>query len=948
MSYASQGRESPSLLLAVLIVLSVLLLSCSRSQPTAQKRPPASPPQPAAHRLELAPGTAAEATLAGGVTESYLFPLKAGQFAGLVVDQQGIDVAVALFGPEGRELRRVDTPNGTQGPEPMPIVADTTGSYRLEIAGAAGDPPGRYALRVEALRTATDRDRRRTAAEDLLAAAEDLRRRDDRPSLEAAADRQLAALRLFQALGDRGREAETLSLLGWTHRSLDRYPAAVDFYRKALSLFRSRGDERRIGATLKNLGQLQQILGDPAAALASYEEALAINRRLGERWAEVATLNSLGQTREARGESAAALAHYEQALTLSRSLRSRENEAAALLNIASVEQLVGQPERALDPARRALAILASLDRPRDTARALFVIGNSRARSGHARKALAPLRRARLIQHRLGDRRGEGLTLNDLGWSYIVIGDLPRARNCFDQALALFQETGDRPFAAAALAHLGWVDGELGRPQAAAEAFGRALPVLAEVGDRTTAATALLGLARARRRLGDLPGALQAVETGIAQIESVRTAADRAARLSFFASKQPFYELAIDLLMDLHRRAPAAGYDGRALAVSEEARARDLLERLASQRQPQPLSLREIQSRVVDRDTLLLEYALGKERSFLWVVGPQSLASFELPPRPVIEDAVRRAAALLTTGDRTLARDETDRTLAELSRLLLAPAAGRLQGKRLLIAGDGALYGLPFAALPVPGSAEPLIEGHEIVDLPSASSLAVLRREHAGRKPSPDLLAVLADPVFDTRFARLPGAADEAAALLALAPPASRLSALGLAASRDTVLSGALSRYRIVHFATHGVLDAVHPEQSGLVLSGIDAQGRPRDGLLRTPEIYRLHLPAELVVLSACRTALGPEIRGEGLVGLPHGFLTAGARSVLVSLWEVEDRATAELMRRFYRGMLHEQLPPAAALRAAQTALRREPGWDSPYFWAGFVLQGDWQPFRRQP
>jgi CHAT domain-containing protein len=144
------------------------------------------------------------------------------------------------------------------------------------------------------------------------------------------------------------------------------------------------------------------------------------------------------------------------------------------------------------------------------------------------------------------------------------------------------------------------------------------------------------------------------------------------------------------------------------------------------------------------------------------------------------------------------------------------------------------------------------------------------------------------------------------------------------------------------------MDAVHPEQSGIVLSGVDAQGRPRDGLLRTPEIYRLHLPAELVVLSACRTALGPEIRGEGLVGLPHGFLTAGARSVLVSLWEVEDRATAELMRRFYRGLLREQLPPAAALRAAQTALRREPGWDSPYFWAGFVLQGDWQPFRRQP
>jgi len=194
------------------------------------------------------------------------------------------------------------------------------------------------------------------------------------------------------------------------------------------------------------------------------------------------------------------------------------------------------------------------------------------------------------------------------------------------------------------------------------------------------------------------------------------------------------------------------------------------------------------------------------------------------------------------------------------------------------------------------------------------------------------------------FARLPYSRAEADAILAMAPPSSRLSALGFDASRETVLSGRLSTYRIVHFATHGVLDTAHPELSRIVLTQVDERGRPRgDGSLRAHEIYRLSLPADLVVLSACRTALGPQIRGEGLVGLTRGFLYAGARSVLVSLWEVDDRATAELMRLFYHHLLIRHQPPAAALRAAQTALCREPGWEAPTFWAGFVLQGDPRP-----
>ncbi|HEX6047098.1 MAG TPA: CHAT domain-containing protein, partial [Pyrinomonadaceae bacterium] len=149
-------------------------------------------------------------------------------------------------------------------------------------------------------------------------------------------------------------------------------------------------------------------------------------------------------------------------------------------------------------------------------------------------------------------------------------------------------------------------------------------------------------------------------------------------------------------------------------------------------------------------------------------------------------------------------------------------------------------------------------------------------------------------------------------------------------------------YRIVHFATHGLLNSQHPALSGIVLSLYDEQGRPVDGFLRAHEIYNLQLNADLVVLSACRTALGREIKGEGLVGLTRGFMYAGTPAVVASLWDVRDQATAELMSRFYEGMFKEGKRPAAALRAAQLSLSKEKRWSAPYYWAGFVLQGEWR------
>jgi CHAT domain-containing protein len=279
--------------------------------------------------------------------------------------------------------------------------------------------------------------------------------------------------------------------------------------------------------------------------------------------------------------------------------------------------------------------------------------------------------------------------------------------------------------------------------------------------------------------------------------------------------------------------------------------------------------------------------------------------------------------------------------------------------------------------------------HEIVNLPSASALALIRKEGAGRQMATKTLAALADPVFEADdprlaaarkkapsngliasvrsagsapstsplpsdlersarsfhrdgFSRLIFSNEEAEFITGLAPKGSTLKATGFEASRQLAASGELGQYRIVHFATHGLINSEHPELSGLVLSLVDENGKPQDGFLRMGEIFNLEMPADLVVLSACQTALGKEVKGEGLVGLTRGFMHAGAQRVVASLWQVDDLATAELMKRFYSGMLKDNLRPAAALREAQIEMSGSSRWSSPYYWAGFVIQGEWR------
>lgn len=194
------------------------------------------------------------------------------------------------------------------------------------------------------------------------------------------------------------------------------------------------------------------------------------------------------------------------------------------------------------------------------------------------------------------------------------------------------------------------------------------------------------------------------------------------------------------------------------------------------------------------------------------------------------------------------------------------------------------------------------------------------------------------------FPRLEGTLTEAKNILSLVPSSSRKSAFDFAANRTTVTNPEMSQYQIVHFATHGVFDTNNPKCSSVVLSLVDSKGNAEDGFLQLQDIFNLNLPAELVVLSACETGLGEQVKGEGLVGLTRGFMYAGSPRVAVSLWSVDDQGTAELMTKFYTKMLKDNLRPVAALRAAQLEMWRSPNpnYSRTDVWAAFTLQGEWR------
>ena len=869
------------------------------------------------------------------------------------------------------------------------------------------------------------------------------------------------ALQLNRQIGDRRLEATTLSNVGVAYHFLGEKQKALDFHSQALSLYRAIGDRRGEAFTLSNIGLVYDSAGEKQKALDLYNQALPIHRATGVRLGEIFTLNNIGGVYYSLGEKQKAVDFYTQALEIQRIIGERRGEAITLNNIGVVYKLMGENQRAIDFYIQALELHRAVGDRMGESKTLGNIGLAYDELGEKRKALDFYNQALSIGRAVGNRSGEAVTLANIGGLYGEIGEKQKALNLFNQALSISREIGESRVEARILYDTARINRALGRLDESRSQVESSLKIIesirASVVSKDLRASYfateqdvyefyidLLMQMRGRAPAGGHDAeALQVSERSRARslLESLAEArADiRRGADPKLVERERSLQQRLNAKAEEKLKLSAGAADAERLtAIRREVDTltaelqqlqtliRQTNPRYAALTQPQPLTLAEIQRQALDAETLLLEYSLGKDRSFLWAVTLTTINSYELPKRDEIEAAAKGVYELLSNPPTGAAAGNSDlketneqylAVAASLSRMLLGPVAAQLGKKRLLIVADGMLHYIPFGALPAPETSgqgdirrarqgggatgkqanprpvalsprlsvahTPMIVDHEIVHLPSASTLAALRRELAGRKPAARLLAVLADPVFsindervkpaarlgasqsvqfdpldesrvrilsqtgggaqrELRIDRLPFTREEAERIMALAPAGSGMKALDFQASRATVTSGQLSQYRYIHFATHGLADSQRPELSTILLSLYDEQGRPQDGFLRAHEIYNLEMPAELLTLSACQTGLGKLTKGEGLVSLTRGFMYAGAARIVVSLWSVSDRATSELMVKFYRRMLAGGERPAAALRAAQVEMWRDNRWGTPFYWAAFTLQGEWR------
>lgn len=828
-------------------------------------------------------------------------------------------------------------------------------------------------------------------------------------------------LTLAVSLGDQRLEAGTETYVGGMLDILGDVGKALDHQHQALKLARSGGWRLSEGNALSNIGKIYNDVADWQKALEFYGQALPIFKELGRQQNEAITLNNIGIAYYYSGENQRALDYLQQSLPLLRTVGNKNSEAYTLVNIARVYYRLDEYQKALDYLNQAQAIQKTTGNRAQEGETLDEIGAAYSALGQLEKAIDHHRQALEILRTAGNIRREAFALINLGEAYNLMGQPEKALEQFNQALTIVRSVGDLNAAATALDGIARAERKRGNFEESRKSITESLALIETVRSRSSSlqlrASYRASVEKAYEFYVDLlmqqhakspsagfdAEALKASERGRARslLEKLSEAPIdiRQGVDAKLLEKERDLKLVLNAKAQREMTLKARKGSAQEIATLQkeigaledeyqqvQAAIRKSSPQYSAITQPQPLGLKEIQQQL-DPETTLLEYSLGNERSYLWVVTPDSLKTFELPKRQEIEKLARDASeslaarsvvkSLETPAQRRARIAEGDRKFeqaaAELSRMILAPAADGFGGRRLVIVADGALQYVPFAALPLNGK-RPIILDNEIISLQSASAFALQRQNLSQRPQAPKAVAVIADPVFSTNDARLsPGAATsgesgtriiehtsggsgngqlsiprlpftrtEADQILAVAPRDSSLKALGFRANRSIATSDELSQYRYVHFATHGYLDTKRADLSAIVLSMVDEQGKPQDGFLRTHDIYNLKLPAELVVLSACETGLGKDVTGEGLEGLTRGFMYAGARRVVVSLWNVNDKATAALMQRLYNGMLRNNKTPAAALRAAQVEMLRTKQWESPYYWAAFVMQGEWR------
>jgi tetratricopeptide (TPR) repeat protein len=744
------------------------------------------------------------------------------------------------------------------------------------------------------------------------------------------------ALPLSKRAGDPGYEASALTWMGVAKHHLGDPTGAQELYDRAIAIEERVRDEELLAFTLHSNAQLYLFLGDHESATRCLARSGSIMHMLGDRRAEGITLNDEALILDEMGEADAALRKYEAALATYREIGDKNNEAISLNNMALVYGGQGNWQKALELHELALPLRRAVGTKYGEAYTLNNMGVAHGKLGQIEKAEAELAGALDLRRQIGDRFGEATTLQALGDLRLSSGQAASAVPDLDKALEIRRSFSDRNGEAETLASLARAARASGDLERARRRAAEAVAVVESRRHLIEASTrpAFLGAARryydlqiellmAGRDPAETERSVRAFETSerararslIELLAESRARIRRGVDPELLSREQTVrrtlgskLEGQTRMLARKHTDAEASEAAAQIEKLLEElqqleARIRKASPRYAALTNPEPVSAATVRG-LLDDDTVLLEFAMGEEASFLWLVEKGSITAFTLPAPSRIEAAARSVYDEWQHAPAAPGAAVESKAGVELGRMLFGPLGDRIAGKRLAVVPDGALAFLPWAALPEPGpSARPLAADHEIVVLPSASTLALLRSGE--RRPPSMTLAVVADPVFDRsdprvkaparaaasaaettsssrgsverslqdlgpgglKLERLAFTRREATSILSLVPAGSGRAWLDFSASRGSALGEELARYRYVHFATHAFSNSLHPELSGLVLSLVDAGGADQEGFVPASEIFDLDLSADVVVLSACRTALGKEVRGEGVLGL---------------------------------------------------------------------------------
>lgn len=713
--------------------------------------------------------------------------------------------------------------------------------------------------------------------------------------------------------------AEALLETGLTEVGLQKYQQALQYFQQV-------GNPAGLVGMSWGIGRAQYLLGHYSEALPILQQTLADAESQGLRSWVAQSHDYLGRTHAALNQPTQALEHFQTALTLFTDLNNPIEEARVRARMAQVYEAQGRHDDAMKSYQLALHIFETYDDTVDRSVTLFGMGQLEMKTGnydvaetYLRNSIQATEDVRSMSSTRDLTAAFSATVHDRYLQYIHCLMLRNDKQATIRAFEISESERARSLAEF-LRHtetnlLAGLDPELAKQEQTLRQLIRA--------KRDDKVATIVG--------GFKNGELQTVDFELLRLE------------------------------DQYKYVSAV--------ISARYPAYDQITR------PRGWDLSRIQKQVInDDDTILLEYIVGLDKSYVWAITRNNVTAHEISGD--VGNAAEAVYNLLK--EPAPSGNRLDQAAQTLSQMILSPVDGQLNKRRIVVIADGTLNYIPFQMLPMPSSnSEPLVAQHDIINAPSASILGELREEVASRGKRSKVLAAFGNPAFGPgqpsdqvasartqsgehlRYAlrdiELNGDSFDPSAvgqlfyaereinnLREIATPAATFSATGFAANREQLFKMDFSQYAILHFATHGFLDPTRPEHSGILLSTVDDQGKELKGFIGLQDVYSLRAPVDLVVLSACRTGLGKEIRGEGLVGLTRGFMYAGATTVVASLWKVDDEATAELMKHFYTEMLQNRKTPDEALRLAQNRIRQMPQWTAPHYWAGFTLQGEYQ------